>query len=118
MLNSALVFSQAKAHPCLLALKVSERGTIDRLACDKPVRCKGIDHELRDTAINCLLTRAGGEATMIKPGIFALVLFLMALSPYGNNPALAQLTKLNVGYSAISGDQMPAWVAKEAGIFQ
>jgi NitT/TauT family transport system substrate-binding protein len=55
---------------------------------------------------------------MIKPGIFALVLFLMALSPFGNNPALAQLTKLNVGYSAISGDQMPAWVAKEAGIFQ
>lgn len=50
--------------------------------------------------------------------IFAVVLFFMALSPFGNNPALAQLTKLNVGYSAISGDQMPAWVAKETGIFE
>lgn len=35
-----------------------------------------------------------------------------------SDPALAQLTKINVGYSAISGDQMPAWVAKEAGIFE
>jgi ABC-type nitrate/sulfonate/bicarbonate transport system substrate-binding protein len=34
-----------------------------------------------------------------------------------NSPALGQLTKLNVGYSAISGDQLPAWVAKEAKIF-
>ncbi|MBI2357873.1 MAG: ABC transporter substrate-binding protein [Deltaproteobacteria bacterium] len=32
-------------------------------------------------------------------------------------PASAQLTKLNVGYSAISADQLPAWVAKETGIF-
>jgi NitT/TauT family transport system substrate-binding protein len=31
--------------------------------------------------------------------------------------ALAQRAKLNVGYSAISADQLPAWVAKEAGIF-
>ena len=34
------------------------------------------------------------------------------------NPATAQTPKLNVGYSAISGDQLPVWVAKEAGIFQ
>ncbi|MEK6562723.1 MAG: ABC transporter substrate-binding protein, partial [Candidatus Binatota bacterium] len=33
-------------------------------------------------------------------------------------PASAQLTRLNVGYSAISGDQLMAWVAKDAGIFQ
>ncbi len=32
--------------------------------------------------------------------------------------AQAQLTRLNVGYSAISADQLPAWVAKESGIFQ
>ena len=31
--------------------------------------------------------------------------------------AAAQLTRLNVGYSAISADQLPAWVAKDAGIF-
>ena len=31
--------------------------------------------------------------------------------------AAAQLARLNVGYSAISADQLPAWVAKETGIF-
>jgi NitT/TauT family transport system substrate-binding protein len=30
----------------------------------------------------------------------------------------AQLSKISVGYSAISGDQLPAWVAKETGIFE
>jgi NitT/TauT family transport system substrate-binding protein len=29
----------------------------------------------------------------------------------------AQMTRLNVGYSAVSADQLPAWVAKDAGIF-
>jgi len=32
--------------------------------------------------------------------------------------APAQLARLHVGYSAISADQLPAWVAKETGIFQ
>ena len=31
--------------------------------------------------------------------------------------ASAQVTRLNVGYSATSADQLPAWVAKETGIF-
>ena len=31
--------------------------------------------------------------------------------------AAAQMTRLNVGYSAVSADQLPAWVAKETGIF-
>src|SRR5918996_27964 len=44
-----------------------------------------------------------------------LVLFVAFCS---NRPANAQVTRLNVGYSAISGDQLPAWVAKEAGIFE
>ena len=30
----------------------------------------------------------------------------------------AQLTKLNVGYSAISEEQLPAWFAKKTGIFE
>ena len=30
----------------------------------------------------------------------------------------AQMTRINVGYSAISGDAMPAWVAEDAGIFE
>jgi NitT/TauT family transport system substrate-binding protein len=29
----------------------------------------------------------------------------------------AQVARLNVGYSAVSADQLPAWVAKETGIF-
>jgi NitT/TauT family transport system substrate-binding protein len=32
--------------------------------------------------------------------------------------ASAQLAKVNVGYSAISGDQLPLWVGKELGIFE
>ncbi len=31
--------------------------------------------------------------------------------------ASAQLTRVNVGYSAVSADQLPAWVAKDSGIF-
>jgi NitT/TauT family transport system substrate-binding protein len=42
----------------------------------------------------------------------------LALLLSWNSSVSAQLTKLNVGYSAISGDQLPAWVAKEAGIFE
>jgi NitT/TauT family transport system substrate-binding protein len=46
--------------------------------------------------------------------IFATLLWICFLSP---TAAFAQLTKLNVGYSAVSADQLPAWVAKETGIF-
>ena len=35
-----------------------------------------------------------------------------------NSLALAQPTKLNVGYSAISAEQSPSWIAKETGIFK
>ena len=49
----------------------------------------------------------------LKPPIGVIVcLFLLSSS------ALAQSTKLNVGYSAISAEQSPSWVAKETGIFQ
>jgi NitT/TauT family transport system substrate-binding protein len=45
----------------------------------------------------------------------ALALFpvQLSLSP----KASAQMTRLNVGYSAVSADQLPAWVAKDSGIF-
>lgn len=42
----------------------------------------------------------------------AIILVLLSSS------ASAQLTKLNVGYSAISEEQLPAWIAKETGIFR
>jgi NitT/TauT family transport system substrate-binding protein len=35
-----------------------------------------------------------------------------------SSSASAQLAKLNVGYSAISAEQLPAWIAKETGIFE
>ena len=45
--------------------------------------------------------------------IIALLLTQLWFAP----KASAQLTRLNVGYSAVSADQLPAWVAKDAGIF-
>jgi NitT/TauT family transport system substrate-binding protein len=44
---------------------------------------------------------------------FALLPAQWSLAP--NAPA--QMTRLNVGYSAVSADQLPAWVAKDSGIF-
>src|SRR6266487_251922 len=55
---------------------------------------------------------------MIKLTSFTLAIFFVALLVFWNNPVLAQLTRINVGYSAISGDALPAWVAKDAGIFE
>ena len=55
---------------------------------------------------------------MTKLSNFAATMLFLLLSALWITPAAAQTTKLNVGYSAISGDQLPAWVAKEAGIFQ
>src|SRR5882724_3318004 len=55
---------------------------------------------------------------MIKSRHIGLTTFFLALSVFSHNPTLAQLTKINVGYSAISGDALPAWVAKDAGIFE
>jgi ABC-type nitrate/sulfonate/bicarbonate transport system substrate-binding protein len=43
----------------------------------------------------------------------AMILIQLAFSSF----ASAQLTRLNVGYSAVSADQLPAWVAKDTGIF-
>src|SRR5918994_3669808 len=47
--------------------------------------------------------------------IISAVAGLLLLS---SAPARAQLTRLNVAYSAISGDALPAWIAKDAGIFE
>ncbi|MBM4299317.1 MAG: hypothetical protein FJ143_16390 [Deltaproteobacteria bacterium] len=45
--------------------------------------------------------------------LLGLVLALLPSAPQ----ASAQMTRLNVGYSALSADQLPAWVAKDSGIF-
>ena len=46
----------------------------------------------------------------------AICLLLIALSWGGT--IQAQPTRINVGYSAISGNALPAWIAKDAGIFE
>jgi NitT/TauT family transport system substrate-binding protein len=55
---------------------------------------------------------------MIRVKSLMLAIFSLGFSVSWTPPALAQLTKINVGYSAISGDALPAWVAKDAGIFE
>ena len=55
---------------------------------------------------------------MIRPSTLTMACFALLLSILGSAPAQAQLTKLSVGYSAISGDALPAWIAKDAGIFE
>ena len=48
----------------------------------------------------------------------ALILAFALYCPlFSASFAGAQTTRLNVGYSAISADQLPAWVAKDSGIF-
>lgn len=60
------------------------------------------------------------ERSVDMPRLKTIVVVFVSilLSSAWGDAAFAQLTKINVGYSAISGDQLPAWVAKEAGIFQ
>jgi ABC-type nitrate/sulfonate/bicarbonate transport system substrate-binding protein len=43
---------------------------------------------------------------------------LLWIPSFVSSSASAQLIKLNVGYSAISGEQLPAWIAKERRIFE
>jgi ABC-type nitrate/sulfonate/bicarbonate transport system substrate-binding protein len=49
---------------------------------------------------------------------FPSLLCLAILLGLEHQPAHAQLTRIGVGYSAISGDALPAWIAKDAGIFE
>jgi NitT/TauT family transport system substrate-binding protein len=49
---------------------------------------------------------------------YTRTLALWMLSFLISSFASAQSIKLNVGYSAISGDQLPAWIAKETRIFE
>ncbi|MBI2088043.1 MAG: ABC transporter substrate-binding protein [Deltaproteobacteria bacterium] len=50
--------------------------------------------------------------SFIVTSVILALLFLLSSS------LPAQLTRVNVGYSAISADQLPGWVAKDAGIFE
>jgi len=54
---------------------------------------------------------------LTDPLLYFLAAVLWILSSVSSS-ASAQLIKLNVGYSAISGEQLPAWIAKETRIFE
>src|SRR5207253_6931597 len=49
---------------------------------------------------------------------YFLVAALLSILSSVSSPVSAQLIKLNVGYSAISGEQLPAWIAKDTRIFE
>jgi ABC-type nitrate/sulfonate/bicarbonate transport system substrate-binding protein len=51
-----------------------------------------------------------------KPALLAIGLGLAGL--FWTSVSPAQMIKLNVCYSAISGDALPAWLAKDTGIFE
>jgi NitT/TauT family transport system substrate-binding protein len=55
---------------------------------------------------------------MVSLRNFALSIIFLTLSVFWNDSVGAQLTRMSVGYSAISGDALPAWIAKDAGIFE
>jgi NitT/TauT family transport system substrate-binding protein len=55
---------------------------------------------------------------MTRPRILTTAVYALLISILWSTPVQAQLTKLNVAYSAISGDALPAWIAKDAGIFE
>src|SRR5918994_7307692 len=55
---------------------------------------------------------------MKERAIFTMTVFALLISVLCHAPAQAQLTKLSVAYSAVSGDALPAWIAKDAGIFE
>jgi len=48
---------------------------------------------------------------MRKITAIAIYLSLAATALFWSSPVNAQLTRINIGYSAISGDALPAWVA-------
>src|SRR5258706_12255817 len=55
---------------------------------------------------------------MLKPRQIVWTICALTLSLVLARSAAAQLTKINIGYSAISGDALPAWLAKDTGIFE
>ena len=47
----------------------------------------------------------------------ASVIIAVAILIFAHASRVSAQTRLNVGYSAVSADQLPAWVAKETGLF-
>ena len=54
---------------------------------------------------------------MLKGKTPLTICFLLA-AVFSTGLSYAQMTRISVGYSAISGDALPAWLAKDTGIFE
>jgi NitT/TauT family transport system substrate-binding protein len=54
---------------------------------------------------------------MIKRKTPLTICFLLA-AVFSTGLSYAQMTRISVAYSAISGDALPAWLAKDTGIFE
>jgi len=52
-----------------------------------------------------------------KIAFAVIAAFTLCLAFFFGSSTEAQTSRVNVGYSAISADQLPAWVAKDSGIF-
>ncbi len=55
---------------------------------------------------------------MIKRRTTSMTIGFLLAAAFWAGVSQAQLTRISVGYSAISGDALPAWFAKDAGIFE
>jgi ABC-type nitrate/sulfonate/bicarbonate transport system substrate-binding protein len=59
------------------------------------------------------------ELDSVKENPMKAVLIVVSLFlPFSFSVVSAQLTKVTVGYSAVAAGQLPAWMAKESGIFR
>src|SRR5689334_6533018 len=56
--------------------------------------------------------------SMLMRKFFTALIGLSFIAGLAPNSSEAQLTRISVGYSAISGDALPAWLAKDSGIFE
>src|SRR5437660_1414157 len=59
----------------------------------------------------------GKDRSMIKRKTPLTICFLLA-AVFSTGLSYAQMTRISVAYSAISGDALPAWLAKDTGIFE
>src|SRR5215475_7685223 len=81
------------------------------------LRVRRRDFALTETCVSNTL-RSPSMIAGMKPKQIHFCFFAAILSVLLSSSASAQLTKVNVGYSAISEEQLPAWIAKETGIFE
>jgi ABC-type nitrate/sulfonate/bicarbonate transport system substrate-binding protein/LysM repeat protein len=59
-----------------------------------------------------------GKKFVVSSLVFCLLGFLLLLSPVALNAADRPLEKIRIAYSAISGSQLPTWIAYEQGFFR